>query len=334
MLEKPDLPEALLLSRLEEAYGLGGERVSFLPLGVDMDTAVYGVEVPGNKAYFLKLCKGAFDEIIVLLPQFLHKQGNRAVIPLLETRAGSLWAELGDYKMMVYPFISGKDGYAQELSDEQWVRFGAAVKNIHTAKLPPAQRLPQESFSPIFRETVKSFQVQAEKFTFTEPVAAKFAAFLKANQRLVSRIIKRAEALGFALHARPPEMVPCHADLHAGNLLLTEDEALYIVDWDNPVYAPKELDLMHIGGSALWQGARQESLFYQGYGPAQVNQAALAYYRYERVIQDIAAFGEQILLTEAGGEDREQGYVYFTSNFLPGHEIDLAQQTDLLKWIR
>jgi spectinomycin phosphotransferase len=59
-----------------------------------------------------------------------------------------------------------------------------------------------------------------------------------------------------------------------------------------------------------------------------MDQAALAYYRYERVIQDIAAFGEQILLTEAGGEDREQGYQYFTSNFLPGHEIDLALQAD------
>lgn len=333
MLEKPDLPEALLLSRLEEAYGLGVAQLSFLPLGVDVNTAVYRVETPEGKAYFLKLRKGAFDEISVLLPQSLHKQGNRAVIPPLETLAGSLWVELGDYKMIVYPYISGKDGYAQQLSDEQWLAFGAAARAIHTADLPLAlrRRIPQETFSPIYRETVKSFQVQAEKFTFTEPVAAKFAAFLKAHRRQVSRMIKRTEALGFALHARPPELVLCHADLHAGNLLLVEEGALYIIDWDNPVYAPKEHDLMHIGGSALWRGANLESLFYQGYGPAQVNQAALAYYRYERVIQDIAAFGEQLLLSEAGGEDRQQSYIYFTSNFLPGHEIDLAQQADPLK---
>ena len=332
MLEKPDLPEALLLSRLEEAYGLGAAQVSFLPLGVDVNTAVYRVEAPGGKAYFLKLRKGAFDELSVLLPHFLHSQGNRAVIPALGTQAGSLWAALGEYKMIVYPYIEGKDGYAQRLSDKQWLAFGAAVKDIHTAHLPPSlqRRIPPETFSPIYRETVKSFQVQVEKIAFTEPVAAKFAAFLKAHRREVSRIIKRAEALGFALHARPPEMVLCHADLHAGNLLLTEDGELYIVDWDNPVYAPKEHDLMHIGGSHVWHAARQEALFYQGYGPAQVDRAALAYYRFERVIQDIAAFGEQILFSEAGGEDREQGYDYFTSSFLPGHEIDLARQADPL----
>jgi spectinomycin phosphotransferase len=330
MLERPDIPEAQLILLLNESYGLAGSRVSFLPLGADINTAVYRVEAPEDKAYFLKLRKGTFNEIAVLLPHYLHRQGNPAVIPPLETLGGNLWAEAGEHKVILYPFTPGNDGYAQTLSDAQWAAFGAAAKAIHSTQLPPAlhRRIPQETFTPIYRETVKSLQMQAEKFSFDEPVAAKFAAFLKAHQRLVSRIIKRAEALGFALHARPPEMVLCHADLHAGNLLLTSEGGLYIVDWDNVLFAPKEHDLMHIGGSRHWHGAHLESLFYQGYGPAQMDQAALAYYRYERVIQDIAAFGEQILLTEAGGEDREQGYQYFTSNFLPGHEIDLALQAD------
>jgi spectinomycin phosphotransferase len=56
---------------------------------------------------------------------------------------------------------------------------------------------------------------------------------------------------------------------------------------------------------------------------------ALAYYRFERVIQDMAAYCEQLLLTVEGGEDREQGYLYFTSNFLPNHEIEIALKTDL-----
>lgn len=332
MLEKPDLPETALLSRLQEVYGITAEQISFLPLGADMDTAVYQVETLEGQAYFLKLRKGVFNEIVVLLPHFLHSQGHRAIIPPLETLGGSLWAEMGEYKLILYPFVSGDDGYAQSLSDAQWTAFGAAAKAIHTASLPPElqRRIPQETFTPIFRETVKSYLIQAEKLTFSEPVAAKFAAFLKAHRRLVSHIIKRAETLGFMLQAYPPELVLCHADLHAGNLLLTRDGALYIVDWDNPIFAPKELDLMHIGGSHHWHGDRQETLFYQGYGNTILHQAALAYYRYERVIQDIAAFGELILLSDSGGEDREQSYQYFTSSFLPGHEIDLAQQTDPL----
>ena len=103
-----------------------------------------------------------------------------------------------------------------------------------------------------------------------------------------------------------------------------EDGALYIVDWDEPILAPKERDLMFIGGAQGFQGVtaeEEERLFYQGYGPAQVDPAALAYYRYERIIQDIAAFCEQLLLTSEGGEDREQSYGYLASNFLPGNTI-------------
>ncbi len=106
------------------------------------------------------------------------------------------------------------------------------------------------------------------------------------------------------------------------------------MDWDNPILALKERDLTLIGGSYFWNGAREEALFYKGYsqeyGPIKVDQIALAYYRYERVIQDIDVECEQVFLTTEGGEDREQAYQYFTSNFLPNHLIELAIKTHKL----
>jgi spectinomycin phosphotransferase len=80
--------------------------------------------------------------------------------------------------------------------------------------------------------------------------------------------------------------------------------------------------------SGIQPGGREEQLFYQGYGSVVVDQKTLAYYRYERIIQDIAEFGKQLLLTTAGGEDREQSYQYFTSSFLPGGVVDAAHRTD------
>jgi spectinomycin phosphotransferase len=102
------------------------------------------------------------------------------------------------------------------------------------------------------------------------------------------------------------------------------------VDWDNPIYAPKERDLMFFGSGMAGNqlGGREEMLFYQGYGPAQIDQDALAYYRYERIVQDISEFCKQLLLTAEGGEDREQAYQYFTSSFLPGHVVEVAFETD------
>jgi len=51
--------------------------------------------------------------------------------------------------------------------------------------------------------------------------------------------------------------------------------------------------------------AEEEALFYAGYGHVDVDVEALAYYRYERIVQDIAVECDQVLLTDSGGDDRE-----------------------------
>ena len=123
----------------------------------------------------------------------------------------------------------------------------------------------------------------------------------------------------------------CHADLHAGNLLIDECGALYIVDWDTAILACKERDLMFPGGGlgGGWRTAEEEEIpFYQGYGQTQVDPFALAYYRYERIIQDVEIYCEQLLLSSAGGDDREQALRYCLSNFLPGGTIELAYRSE------
>ena len=115
------------------------------------------------------------------------------------------------------------------------------------------------------------------------------------------------------------------------NVLIDSDDALYIVDWDTALFAPKERDLMYAGGgqfSAKRTPQEEETLFYQGYGDTQVDPIALAYYRYERIVQDIAAFCEQLLSTNEGGDDREQALRYLMSNFRPGNVLEIAYMSD------
>ena len=332
MLERPDLLDELIISHIEHDFGLHVARLTFLPLGADFNTAVYRLVTENETAYFLKLRRGDFDEITVAVPHCLKAQGNPAIIAPLETKTGRLWARMGVYTTIVYPFVEGQDGYQVTLSDQQWREFGAALKGIHTAQIPPdiARLIPNETFSPHWREMVKTFQAQIEEATYDDPTAAKFAVLMKARQGEISQLVSRADELGFMLKNRPLDPVLCHTDIHAGNLHIGTDGALYIVDWDNPVSAPKERDLMLVGGSYVWNSSREEDLFYQGYGRTAIDRIALAYYRYERIVQDIAAYCEQLLSTDEGGEDREQGYQYFTSNFLPGHEIEIAFRTDPL----
>jgi spectinomycin phosphotransferase len=158
-------------------------------------------------------------------------------------------------------------------------------------------------------------------------VAAELAAFMKVKRDEIRHLVERASRLALAIQARPLELVLCHSDIHAGNLHITPDGLLYIVDWDNPVLAPKERDLMHFGGSAVWNSAHA-ALFYQGYGQVEIDRKALAYYRCERIIQDIAEFCKQLLLTDEGGANRQQSLIWFTGQFLPGHEVEIANNME------
>jgi spectinomycin phosphotransferase len=337
MLERPELQDRLILSVVQEAYGLRAKEVTFLPLGADVNTAVYRLVAEDGTANFLKLRKGTFGELIVAVPRFLWSNGIRAIIPPMETLTGQLWASIDVYKMILYPFIRGRNAYETGLSDHHWIKLGAALKRLHTVYVPPAlaRLIPSETYSPRWRESVKTFQAQAERGSLDDPVTTKLAEFMKAKKAEIDFMVMRAGQLGKALQSRSLELVLCHSDIHPGNLLIAENDAgapgeLYIVDWDNPSFSPIERDLMFVGAGmgCAWPGGREEALFYQGYGPTQVDPYALSYYRYERIVQDIAEFCKQVLLTDEGGRDREQAYRYLTDSFLPNHVVNVAFRTD------
>lgn len=334
MLEKPDLPDAEIIDCLRDEYGLTVAQIAFLPLGADRNTAVYRAVSESTTSYFVKLRRGVFDETTVAIPKLLHDQGVSQIIAPLSTQSQQLWASLGDFKLTVSPFVEGQSGFEVDLSDRHWIEFGRALKGIHTAVVPQALtgRIQQEIYSPQWREIVKRFQERVEETTFADPVAAELAVFLRVKHHEISELVRRAERLASVLQTRSLQFILCHADIHAGNILIdAQNDALYIVDWDTLTFAPKERDLMFIGGGLGGGGHTAEeevTLFYQGYGQTEIDPIALAYYRYERIVQDIAAYCEQILLTDEGGEDREEGLQQLKSQFLPNEVVEIAYMSE------
>ena len=333
MLEKPAIQDETITECLRGTYGIEIQQITFLPLGADRNTAVYRAVSDAEIPYFVKLRRGEFDETSVAIPDILSKQGNKYIIAPLSTHSGQLWAELSGFHLILYPFIEGQGGFDIDLSDDDWMIFGQALKGVHSATIPPAiaSHIHREDYSPYWREIVQRFQQQIETEIFTEPVAAKLITFLRGKQHVVSYLVSRAEQLGAVLKSQPEAFVLCHSDIHAGNILIDNHNALYIVDWDQPIFAPKERDLMFVGGGLGGNGhtaEQEETLFYAGYGQTQINTVALAYYRYERIVQDIAAYCDQLLTTDEGGADREQGLHQLMSQFLPDQVIDLAYRTE------
>jgi spectinomycin phosphotransferase len=333
MLENPGLSEEQILTCLREEYGLHVEQISFLPLGADPSTSVYRVAARAGMNYFLKLRKGDFNEATIAVPNFLSAAGIRQVIPSLTTRTGQLWANLDPFKAVLYPFVEGRAGLEGMMSREQWFEFGTALKRFHTCAIPAkiTGNIPKDNFSPRWRARVKNSLERIEQETFHEPVAMELADFLRSKKDETLAIVKRAEQLAQRLQEGLPEFILCHSDLHGWNLLIDQQETLYLVDWDTLIFAPKERDLMFIGGGHGISGyppEAEETMFYEGYGQTKLNPIAMAYYRYERTIVDIADDCDLILFADTGAEARKEAFEDLQNKFLPNSTIEMAYRAD------
>src|ERR1700752_1397719 len=333
MLKETELKDEKIVRCLRDEYGLSIEKISFLPLGADTNTAVYRAVSKDEMNYFVKLKKGDFNEASVTIPNFLSALGIQQVIPALTTQTGELWANLNPFKVILYPFVEGHPAFEEIMSNQQWFEYGTALKRCHPSHIPAnmTSTIQKDNFSPRWRTMVKMFLELIEKETFNELVAMEVADFLKSKKDETLEIVNRAEQLAQMLLEQSPEFILSHGYIHGWNLLIDNRGALYLVDWDGLIFAPKERDLMFIGGghgNSGYTPQEEETMFYQGYGQTKINQIAIAYYRYQRTIEDMVDDCDQIFLSDRGGQPRKELLEDLKSMFLPNGKIEMAYQSD------
>jgi spectinomycin phosphotransferase len=323
--------QSLIIDCLQAHYGINVVTLTFLPLGADTNASVYKAETQDKSSYFVKLKRGHHHDIGIAIIQLLHQVGIQQIIPPVKTIHGQPNQSIDDFTLILYPFIKGQDGFTRTLTDEQWLTLGKTMRQIHEIDVPLSikHRIRQESYSSKWREIVRSLYAHIEAKPTGDRIALKLLAFMKKNIMTIQRLVDRAEQLAQILQNEPLQFVLCHSDIHGGNVLM-DDNTFYIVDWDDPIMAPKERDLMFIGGGVanVWNKSHEEALFYKGYGTIEVNRTMLTYYRHERIVEDIAEFGQNLLLTTAGGENRSEMYKHFIAMFEPNGVVDIAFKTD------
>ena len=195
------------------------------------------------------------------------------------------------------------------MSDEQWRTFGSSLRAVHDSGLG-AQfpgLLAVDTFTLPSADLVRRLQATLEASRFESPAAARLATFWRENGGRIRQVLARAEELGTELRSRPFEPVLCHGDIHGANVLVGSDGQIFLIDWDGPpapLLAPRERDLIFIIGSRIAGVVEpdDEDRFFEGYGPVAIDSAALAYYRYERIIEDLGEFGQGVFGDPTLGE--------------------------------
>lgn len=340
MRENPGVSYTAIAACLEAHYGLCVDSVEFLPIGHDLNAAVYKVTADDQTAYFLKIRTGPVFEPGLLVPRALIDGGVGNVLAPLRTHAAQLWCPLdgSDCRTVVlYPFVQGENAKVAGMTDDQWRAFGDTLRAVHASGLASRFRgqLREETFALASAVTIRRFMLLVAETTFESKAAERFAAFWRVNSERISRMVARAEALGQALQSRPFDQVLCHGDLHGANILIGEDGRIWLVDWDDPLIAPRERDLLFVVGSRIGRPVEptQEDLFFEGYGPTEVDPDALIYYRYERIIEDIGYIGKSVFLDRNLSEQtREVEAGLIRGLFEPGGFIGRAEAVSRFRW--
>ncbi|HET6919939.1 MAG TPA: aminoglycoside phosphotransferase family protein, partial [Jiangellaceae bacterium] len=188
---------------------------------------------------------------------------------------------------------------------QHWASYGALLAMVHAtavtdalATLLPREDHTHERVASTVRALDSSVGRPAGVGGPADHLTRALAEEWHAAAGAVSTLLEQADGLGRELRARQAPSVVCHGDPHIGNVLIGGDGRVWLIDWDDAVLAPRERDLMFVIGGVLAfapVSPQQQSWFFDGYGPADLDPTRLAYYRCTRALEDLAYPAAQVV---------------------------------------
>jgi spectinomycin phosphotransferase len=337
---RPKIGDEAIVACLRKVYGVEARRIERLLLGHDAEAATFRVEALDRQAYFLKLKLGVPSEACVVVPRFLRDAGIHQVVAPLPTTTSAPWGVLGDYGVLLYPYVPGRNGRARGLSCDQWSELGEALGRMHALRVPVdvARAVPRERFvpSPRWIDALEAVLAGEHERGPHDEHARQASALIEARWDEIRALLDRTRELGRVLQGRAMTRVLCHSDIHVSNVLIDERERVRIVDWDQPVLAPRECDLMLVTGTAIGgfvEGSAEAEAFISAYqaecGEIETDPVAMAYYYHERATTDIGADAYEVFwMPDADDAARRRAARLLGVMFEPGRSVEAARRAD------
>ncbi|MCE2488785.1 MAG: aminoglycoside phosphotransferase family protein [Anaerolineae bacterium] len=313
-----------LASLLSSAWGLPAPQINPSSQGADRNSRLFEVRDSSGARRVLKWRRGPVNHAALRLPLYMGDSGAQAFLAPVETSAGELHVPVSGGYLALLPHIDGHDAFERPLNAGAWRQLGQALRTLHDAQLPGRLRrtLPQDGFDT--QSLVLLRQLLDRPLTsLPDPAARQLDKLLRVHKATLSWLMDQSNSLALQLRRRDLPVVPCHGDIHAGNVLVDSGNQLFLVDFDTLQLAARARDLMFVGAGVAghWQGEQECAWFYEGYGPAQPDPEAIAFYRCERIVADVLDYSRQIL---NGGTVQEREFA------LAELQRQLAQGPELL----
>ncbi|NII41105.1 spectinomycin phosphotransferase [Curtobacterium flaccumfaciens] len=230
-------------------------------------------------------------------------------------------------RLSVTRWSDGQDAATVGLDLDGWRRYGEllAAVHAHSGQEPDQRRGARRGIRRRrrpYRAQLRALDAQAADPTPPDDDVRRVVldAWREARPRIA--LLSRGARLPSAPGAAP---VPCHGDPHLGNVLVGPDGALRLIDWDEAVVAPRELDLHLVEFSVLFRptGADELAAFRTGYGPVDLDETLLVRSASVRALEDLTSSAEAALTGTAA--DRAEGLRVFLGVLSPVGSASLVE---------
>ena len=302
----PIIDRDALVECVRVDFGISLSSISQVVGGQDCDAVVLHAVTADGAGMAVKVSRSP-DVSGLLASAYLAGCLSSGIPAPLRTRSGQSYSVVGGRRLSLSPWISGRAAYETGMDAQQWRCFGALLGEVHAAQMPRtvAVQLPTEDFRTpdaaivrVLDERIHAQETLGNRAGSDDALTDALIREWCAAGDSLTAILAHIEDLGDELRFAAATFVLCHGDAHIGNVQLGDDGAVWLLDWDEIVSAPRERDLMFVIGGVLANAPvspQQQAWFFDGYGPADIDPVLLAYHRCSWALQDVADYAARIL---------------------------------------
>lgn len=223
-------------------------------------------------------------------------------------------------KLALTRWSDGEDAATVGLDLEAWRAYGALLADVHAHAFPVPPR----------RQGARR-GIRRRRRRYRAEIRALDAAAVPGSDPVLDLWRNARDRVGLLLRGTTLEpgaagdLVPCHGDPHLGNVLVESNGSLRLVDWDEAVVGPREIDLHLVEFSVLFTPATPEQLaaFHAGYGPVELDECRLVRYACIRALEDLTSTMTAALAST--GADRDEALRVFKGILSPAGSASLVE---------
>lgn len=298
MITEADLTHDALYYWLLQTYHLAANQMTFLPQG--KCAWVYRVTA-NNEEFILKLwrhglCRMPYSVQGIQTVQALYYDFGitQMTPPPMRGSTGLYVNSLAPYEAVLLKYTEGVTAEDTDLTESQQRQIGALLGRIHRSKLHPRERPDAEDYGADVPDLIE--RILGEANHPTRRYAPFHIKVLETVQRVQPQI--RDRLTSFVDQRRMlwhdtglrADSVVCHGNPIAENLILTPDDSITLIDWDHPVFAPRERDLYAIQHWPAVMDAYQSLV-----GEVMLRPQILRFYELWEQLGDLADTGRRVL---------------------------------------